>query len=94
MHSENKLYKTIYADPPWEESGGGVIKRGADKHYPLMHFTEIKVLPVKELRHPAGCHLYLWVTNNFLDTGLEVMKSWGFRYVTTITWMKDKQGLG
>ena len=32
----NKKYKTIYADPPWKESGGGKIKRGADRHYPLM----------------------------------------------------------
>lgn len=26
-------YKTIYADPPWPEQGGGKIKRGADRHY-------------------------------------------------------------
>ncbi len=25
-------YKTIYADPPWPEVGGGKIKRGADRH--------------------------------------------------------------
>jgi len=94
MFETNKKYKTIYADPPWEERGGGVIKRGADAHYPLMHYTEIKALPVKNLAHPVGCHLYLWVTNNFLNTGLEVMREWGFVYITTITWMKDKQGLG
>jgi len=76
------------------ESGGGVIKRGADAHYPLMHFHEIKYMPVKELRHHAGCHLYLWVTNNFLNNGLEVMKEWGFTYTTTITWIKDRLGLG
>ena len=40
------------------------------------------------------CHLYLWVTNNFLADGLKVMESWGFRYVTTITWVKDRIGLG
>ena len=27
-------------------------------------------------------HLYLWVTNNHLEAGLNVMKAWGFRYVT------------
>lgn len=32
----NRKYKTIYADPPWQESGGGKIKRGADKHYLLI----------------------------------------------------------
>ena len=42
----NKKYKTIYADPPWNEQGGGKIKRGADKHYNLMKTKEIIDLPV------------------------------------------------
>lgn len=90
----NKKYKTIYADPPWMESGGGKIKRGADRHYSLMKTKDIIALPVKDLAED-NCHLYLWVTNNFLTDGLEVMKAWGFRYVTTITWYKEGNiGLG
>jgi len=88
-----KKYKTIYADPPWLERGGGKIKRGADRHYPLMKTADIKALPVEALAED-NAHLYLWVTNNFLMDGLEVMKAWGFRYVTTITWAKDRIGLG
>lgn len=55
-------YKTIYADPPWPESGGGKIKRGADRHYPLMKVKDIIVLPVAELAD-ENCHLYsiTWV---------------------------------
>jgi len=87
-------YKTIYADPPWLERGGGKIKRGADKHYDLMKTSDIAQLPVKDLAHPDGCHLYLWVTNNFFEDGLHVMRSWGFKYITTITWLKDHVGLG
>ena len=86
-------YKTVYADPPWMERGGGKIKRGADRHYPLMKTADIKALPVNELTDD-NAHLYLWVTNNFLQDGLDVMKAWGFRYVTTITWAKDRIGLG
>ena len=37
----DKKYKTIYADPPWREQGGGKIKRGADRHYPLMKTKDI-----------------------------------------------------
>lgn len=33
-------------------------------------------------------------TNNFLLDALDVIKAWGFTYVTTITWMKDRAGLG
>ena len=63
----DRKYKTIYIDPPWEERGGGKIKRGADRHYNLMSLDEIAAFPIKELADPAGCHLYLWVTNNFLE---------------------------
>ena len=86
-------YKTIYADPPWMERGGGKIKRGADRHYNLMKTKDIMALPVQEIADD-NCHLYLWVTNNFLPDGLKVMEAWGFRYVTTITWVKDRIGLG
>lgn len=88
-------YKTIYADPAWSEVGGGKIKRGADKHYPLMKTKDI--INMKHLIDKVSdenCHLYLWVTNNFLKDGLKVMEEWGFRYVTMITWAKDRFGLG
>jgi N6-adenosine-specific RNA methylase IME4 len=49
---------------------------------------------VKGLTDPDGCHLYLWVTNNFLPAGFEVMGAWGFEYVTCVTWFKDRMGLG
>ena len=88
-------YKTIYADPPWNETGGGKIKRGADAHYPLMKTKDIIDMSkwINEISEDNS-HLYLWVTNNHLQDGLDVMKSWGFRYVTMITWMKDRIGLG
>lgn len=89
-----KKYKTIYADPPWEEKGGGKIKRGADRHYPLMGIEEILSLKVQDFADETGCHLYLWVTNGFLPMGLRVMDEWGFNYKTTITWAKDRFGLG
>jgi N6-adenosine-specific RNA methylase IME4 len=82
-------YKTIYADPPWMESGGGKIKRGADRHYPLMKTKDIINLPIHNLADD-NCHLYLWVTNNFLKDGLQVMKAWGFTYKTKITWVKGE----
>lgn len=94
IFNTDKKYKTIYADPPWLERGGGKIKRGADRHYALMKTEDICKLPVKNLIHPEGCHLYLWTANNFLEDSFKVIHSWGFEYITTITWMKDKQGLG
>ncbi len=83
----NKKYKTIYADPPWMEQGGGKIKRGADRHYKLMKTKDIIALPVKDICQD-NCHLYLWSTNNFLPDALKVMSAWGFKYKTKITWVK------
>jgi len=87
-------YKTIYVDPPWPEYGGGKIKRGADRHYPLMSIREIRDLPVATLIHPEGCHLYLWTTNNYIPQAIEIMGWWDFSYKTCITWVKDRIGLG
>ena len=88
-------YKTLYADPPWNETGGGKIKRGADKHYPLMKTKDIIAMsPFVKSISDDDAHLYLWVTNKFLPDGLKVMDAWGFRYITCITWMKDRFGLG
>jgi len=90
------MYKTILIDPPWYEKGAGKIKRGADRHYPLLKTDEIiKVIKNSGVFKPAeNCHLYLWVTNNFLRDGLRVIDELGFRYVTNLVWVKDRFGLG
>jgi len=94
IYNPPRKYKTLYLDPPWPEQGGGKIKRGADRHYKLMSLKDIEALPVKELADPKGCHLYMWVTNNFLPSGMRILKAWGFEYITLITWQKDRAGLG
>ena len=35
------VYRTILADPPWNERGAGKVKRGADRHYDVMKTEEI-----------------------------------------------------
>ncbi len=91
------LYRSIMIDPPWKEQGGGQIKRGADRHYDLMDtYDIIKAIKTSGVftPHPKGCHLYLWVTNSFLEDGLRVMRELGFRYITNLVWAKDRFGLG
>jgi len=90
-------YRCIVADPPWLERGGGKIRRGADRHYPIMRTHQIIETM---LRAPcwspddSGCHLWLWVTDGKLPDGLEVMQALGFRYIRTMVWVKDRIGLG
>lgn len=84
-------YKTILADPPWPEHGGGKSKRGADRHYPLMSVRKIAALPVGELADPAGCHLWLWATGNYLADAIDCGRAWGFRYVNFRPWVKAEE---
>lgn len=88
-------YKTIYIDPPWNLSGGGKIKRGADKHYPLMKTEDIFAMKefIDEIADDQ-CHIYMWVTNNFLETGLAILKHWSFTYITNVVWVKNSIGTG
>jgi N6-adenosine-specific RNA methylase IME4 len=89
-------YATIVADPPWQERGSGKVKRGADRHYPLMDTNAIVYLMQQTLTWSVeeSAHMYLWVTNTFLPDGLEVMQRIGFRYVTNVVWSKGHFGIG
>lgn len=89
-------YKTLYVDPPWgKETGGGVICRGAQGHYAVMKQADLIALgpAIQRVTAPAA-HLYLWVTNNCLLDGIDLVSAWGFRYKTLITWGKDRIGIG
>ena len=90
-------FSTVVLDPPWNERGGGKIKRGADRHYPLLKTPDI-VRVILQSQHwnqiAENAHMYMWVTNNFLPDGLHVIQALGFTYKTNFVWVKDKMGLG
>jgi len=89
--------KTVSLDPPWPEKGGGKIKRGADKHYTVIKKKEdiLKVILQSgewpDWDDKEGAHCYMWVTNNYLLWGLWLLEALGFRYITTIVWVKTKE---
>lgn len=87
----DKRHRTILLDPPWPEKGGGKSKRGADRHYPTVPVPRMPKLITLDsgMWNPArDAHLWMWVTNNFLDDGLWLMRELGFRYVTNAVWVK------
>jgi N6-adenosine-specific RNA methylase IME4 len=91
------MYRCIHLDPPWNERGGGVIKRGADRHYKLIPTLEMPRVIYESgvfCPHPGGCHLWLWATMNHLPDALWLIKALGFRYITNVVWVKDRIGLG
>lgn len=93
----NDTFETVLIDPPWPEFGGGKVKRGADRHYPLIKTKEDIRATIfsSEVFQPApNSHLYLWVTNNCLPWAVWLIPELGFRYVTCITWAKPSIGIG
>ena len=88
-------FEIVLADPPWNESGGGKIKRGADMHYKLMKTKDIIALGPRLMPYIADdAFLFLWVTNRYLQAGLDTLSAWGFSYRTNFVWVKDRIGLG
>jgi len=84
-----KKYDIIYADPPWkyESKYGSDMKKITD-HYPVMTLKQIQQLPVKEIAKDTAL-LFIWVTDSHLPEGIEVIKSWGFKYKTVaFNWIK------
>lgn len=99
----NGRYRTIVCDPPWRyqnnrgtptNSSRGRTATLAEGNYPTMSIPEICALPVKALADTPSA-LYLWVTNPMLFEARSVVESWGFRYITLLTWVKTGgAGLG
>ena len=91
-----KLYKIIYADPPWyfKSYSKKGENRNATKHYPCMVFDDLCNLPVGDIAD-LDCVLFLWVTDPFLERSLELIKRWNFSYKTVaFTWVKENRSEG
>lgn len=91
-----KRHGVILADPEWPfevwspETG---MDRSAENHYPTSPIEDIAARPVQEIA-ADDCVLLLWVTNPHLESGLAVMKRWGFSYRTNFAGVKDRIGTG
>jgi N6-adenosine-specific RNA methylase IME4 len=93
-------YKTIVIDPPWKYGSWGKSKASHRPNdftrpmpYSTMTLDEIKNLPVKMLADD-NCELYLWTTQKYLAEAIGILKAWGFKHCTTITWCKKPMGTG
>jgi N6-adenosine-specific RNA methylase IME4 len=101
-------YRTIVADPPWEQpntgahthtdagnwnSGRGTDGKSSIVPYPRMSLDAIRSLRVDSLADDSA-HLYLWTTNKFLEQVWSVARAWGFKPSTMLTWCKPRMGIG
>lgn len=104
-------YRTIVADPPWQQNAGSgyagrvydraagqmvtMFTNGKSKPLPYrtMSVEEISGLPVADFAADEA-HLYLWLTNRYIEDGYGIVRAWGFRPVTLLTWCKAPMGMG
>ena len=91
----DKKYKTIVIDPPWNlpvvsaSHSQASFKHTGSLPYPTMTDDELHKIPISEFADDQ-CQLFLWVTHGTLPLGLELIKSWGFKYHCLLTWDKTK----
>ena len=93
-------YRTIVADPPWPQKGGGPL-RGREGFLDTaeslpMPYAVMSVAEIARLLVPAeaDAHCYLWTTSGFLRDAFLVLGCWGFKYSTTLVWAKAPIGAG
>lgn len=87
----NGTYGVIYCDPPWAYEYAETPRRKIENHYPTMTHSQLL-----EMRVPAAddCMLFMWATSPKLAEAIEIMRAWGFEYLTCAVWVKDRIGMG
>lgn len=85
--AERAEFSVIYADPPWKYSFPGTRAEVKDD-YPTMSAWQIGRLPVEEIAAP-DCALLMWAIWPRLGDAMDVMRAWGFEYLTcAFVWVK------
>lgn len=92
-------YDVILADPPWSFdlwSGNG-NEKSPSAQYSVMSFEDLAALPVGHLGR-GDAILFMWCCWPTVDKAMDVLKAWGFKYVTGGAWHKrtrtGKSGFG
>jgi N6-adenosine-specific RNA methylase IME4 len=69
-------------------------RRDVEKHYVTLTFDELAALPLRDLAHPDGCHLFSWTSGPHLPQACELIERWGFKYSSkAFTWVKLRRSL-
>jgi N6-adenosine-specific RNA methylase IME4 len=98
-----KRYRTIVADPPWEidggrsrrtdaRNGGWVRNRPGALPYPTLGVADIRSLPVAGVSEP-NASLFLWTVNAHIEDAYDIVRAWGFKPSTLLTWCKPGEAV-
>ena len=94
IFNTDKKYTIIYADPPWQFGSKELQKYNGNRFRPLeeVYNTE-KTRTMAEWDvgriSAQDCALFMWTTDAHIEEAINLIKSWGFRYVTiAFIWSK------
>jgi N6-adenosine-specific RNA methylase IME4 len=81
----------IYADPPWQYEFAVSDSRKIENQYLTMTTEQIAA---EDPAPEEDAVLFMWVTSPKLRDGLDVLDAWGFKYRTSMVWVKPQIGMG
>jgi len=85
------LPQLVLADPPWKYEHSKSDSRQIENQYPTADIDDI--ISHKPETQP-DCILILWAVAPKIPEAIEVMQGWGFEFVTSAVWDKEKIGMG
>ena len=90
------IFRTIYADPPWQYVDHGTPRGGVRWQYQTMSLEKLEAMGVGTLAHKDGCHLWLWTTWPMIRESAphRLLEAWGFRWCGEVVWVKPGLGVG
>ena len=85
----DKKYQVIYADPPWNVD---MVRFGKDKGKRFTHYQVMKTKDICKMKFDfidEQAVIFMWATHTFLHDAFHVIDSWGFKYMSCVTWAKN-----
>lgn len=82
-------FECIVIDPPWEmqKIERDVRPNQVAFEYPTMTADELAAFDVAGIA-ADDCHLFCWTTHKHLPLAIDLLHTWGFRYVCAMVWHK------
>jgi len=78
-------FDVITMDPPWQIALS-TVTRGVAISYDQLDFSEIASMPIHHIQENG--YIFVWVIACELANGIELLKKWGYEFVTYMNWSK------
>eukprot|EP00033_Pygsuia_biforma_P002641 GCRY01002921.1.p1 GENE.GCRY01002921.1~~GCRY01002921.1.p1 ORF type:complete len:281 (+),score=36.26 GCRY01002921.1:124-966(+) len=83
--SKTIKFDVIMTDPPWQLATGDPT-RGVAISYDSLCDDDIEKIPFNKLSNDG--YIFIWVINSRYQKAFDLMKSWGYKFVDDISWVK------